>query len=483
MLLLSHVQLPRGHHLFDQAPNIAPLFVRVGLEPPGSAVGYRRELGIFPVAILPERCAVCVSDNLAGNHGLKLISDSAQSFGSTKGKPTAIEIADVPIYSTGFPKVFRTGSGGGIVVRSKDQVNYLEQDPSGILRHESLPEVNAYLGLRALDRLPRDLDARVEAARTYISLLGNTRGVTFQRIPPGSETNYHRVTVKIDAAYFGLDAKGLYRALEAENILCITDRMLSLDTISRIVPGCKIAAGALSVSERLGESSITLPVSSDLTPDMCQRICACIHAIHHQAKEIATPTQNAVLVPTVHKVHPSVVDIGAKFRDHWAIPIIDENVLVTGIDESTPWTVFVRWSHLTENSISIEQLNQWMLSKRQWNQGDKGINSLYVHAKFGDTILVLSPRTDSSSDSPQNVVYLDESGSLANVALVFGRDGALEVHKTCSHEGIDGNGCPWLRRQAQFFESSVAVRETGFLTVAMGWLSAILDQLQSMPSW
>jgi hypothetical protein len=59
------------------------------------------------------------------------------------------------------------------------------------------------------------------------------------------------------------------------------------------------------------------------------------------------------------------------------------------------------------------------------------------------------------------VVLLDESGSSANVALVLGHDGKPEVHKTCSHEGIDGNGSPWLRKQAMFFSSSIAVKETG----------------------
>ncbi|KAL9129384.1 MAG: hypothetical protein Q9217_002148 [Psora testacea] len=63
----------------------------------------------------------------------------------------------------------------------------------------------------------------------------------------------------------------------------------------------------------------------------------------------------------------------------------------------------------------------------------------------------------------QRVLYLDESVSSASVALVLGCNGEAEVHRTCSHDGVDGNGRPWLERQLLFLGSSVAMRETGIL--------------------
>lgn len=46
------------------------------------------------------------------------------------------------------------------------------------------------------------------------------------------------------------------------------------------------------------------------------------------------------------------------------------------------------------------------------------------------------------------------------MALLFRDNGEAEVHKTCSQNGIDGNGRPWLETQLRFLETSDAVRET-----------------------
>lgn len=151
------------------------------------------------------------------------------------------------------------------MVCSTSQADWLEQEPSGILRHEAMPEMNAYLGLRALDRLPRDLCARTEAAKTYRSLLRDTPGIAFQHVAPSSGTNHYQLSVTVDARSFGLDAKNLCRALQAENILCSAERMLCLGIMPRLLRRGKVAEN-LSVSRALGENSLTLPIFDQLTP-------------------------------------------------------------------------------------------------------------------------------------------------------------------------------------------------------------------------
>jgi len=418
-----------------------------------------RTAAIVTVDWLGTLCDLHPFRKLADEHGAKLVSDSAQSFGAIRGKPPAVDLADATIYSTGYPKVFHTGGSGGIVVCSTSQADWLEQEPSGILRHEAMPETNAYLGLRALDRLPLDLEARAGAAETYRSLLRDMPGLAFQHVAPSSGMTHYQLSVTVDASSFGLDAKSLCRALQAENILGSTERMRCLGIMPRLLRRCKVA-GKLSVSRALGENSITLPIFDQLTPALCQRICSCVKAIHEQSDSIAS-IKSPVAAPLSRRGQAKAIDIAEKFRDYWVVPVVEEGGFANGIDGSAPCTVLVKWNHLAERKISIDEVHRRVSSRRKWNQGDMVIDELVVHTKLGATGLVLSPHGEGYSQASNASVNLDESGSSASVTLVLGRDGEAEVHKTCSHDGIDGNGRPWLERQLRFLESSVAVKETG----------------------
>lgn len=430
------------------------------LSPEATALAIsERTVAIVTVDWLGTLCNLRPFRKMADEHGVKLVSDSAQSFGAIRGKPPAVDLADITTYSTGFPKVFHTGGSGGIVVCSTSQADRLEQEPSGILQHEAMPEMNAYLGLRALDRLPRDLEARTEAGDTFRSLLRDIPGIAFQRVAPNLGTNYYQLSMTVDADVFGLDAKSLCRALQAENILSNADRMLCLGIMPRLLRRCKVA-GNLSVSRALGDNSLTLPIFDRLTPELCQRICSCFKTIHEQSDSIAS-IKSPVAVRPPQKGQAKAIDIAAKFRDYWVVPGIDEVGFANGIDGSVPSTILVQRRHLAERKISIDEIHRRVSSRREWSQGDMVTNELVVHAKVGGTVLVLSPHGEEDSQGTNLPFYLDESGSSASVALVFGRNGEAEVHKTCSHDGIDGNGRPWLETQLRFLQSSLAVRETG----------------------
>ncbi|OAA36726.1 hypothetical protein BBO_08005 [Beauveria brongniartii RCEF 3172] len=141
-----------------------------------------------------------------------------------------------------------------------------------------------------------------------------------------------------------------------------------------------------------------------------------------------------------------------KFRGHLVIPVVSKS------PGASPWTALVPGSAITENAISVDTINDCISSKDTWRAGDVVLDGLTVRAVIGPRGLLLTQQSDQSH---QNIsVHLDESGSSANVSLVVQPDGTLEVHKTCSHDGIDENGRPWLERQNRFLETSVAVQET-----------------------
>ena len=66
-----------------------------------------RTAAIITVDWLGTQCDLHSFREMADAHGLKLVSDSAQSFGSGNGRPPAVDLADIMIYSTGFPKSYR----------------------------------------------------------------------------------------------------------------------------------------------------------------------------------------------------------------------------------------------------------------------------------------------------------------------------------------------------------------------------------------
>ncbi|KAF8859557.1 hypothetical protein BDZ45DRAFT_673299 [Acephala macrosclerotiorum] len=443
-----------------------------------------RTAAIITVDWLGTLCDLGPFRKLADEYGVKLISDSAQSFGAIPGKPPAINLADATIYSTGFPKVFHTGGSGGILVCSASQAAWLEDEPTLILRHEVMSETNAFLGLRALDRLPQDLEARRKVAEMYRLLLSDVPGIVFQHVARSSGTTHYQLSVAIHTGSFGLDAKTLCWALQAENILSSSGRMPCLGVMPRLLRRCK-TAGSLSVSQALGGSSLTLPISNLLTPEYCQIICARIKAIQKHSQKIST-IKHSIIALSPPREQVKVVDIAGKFSEYWVVPVAaDVKISAGGIVNSDPWTILVKWKDLAKRKISIDEVHRRVSSRSEWTHGDMVTNDLVVHEKLGQTGLVLSPRSEGYSRTTQEPFFLTESGSSASVTLVLCPSGQAEVHKTCSDEGIDGNGRPWLEKQVEFFESSDAVKSTNIFvkplrhSVAKGTVSITFPYLPS----
>lgn len=145
--------------------------------------------------------------------------------------------------------------------------------------------------------------------------------------------------------------------------------------------------------------------------------------------------------------------IADKFRRHLIIPVISK---FTG---NSSWTVLVPGDIITGDGISVDTINDSISSKADWRAGDVVADSVAVRAVIGRRGLLLSAQQPNNLQQDTSV-HLDESGSSANVSLVVQPNGTLEVHKTCSHDGIDENGRPWLERQNRFLETSIAVQET-----------------------
>ncbi|RYC65179.1 hypothetical protein CHU98_g1048 [Xylaria longipes] len=376
--------------------------------------------------------------DLADKHGLKLISDSAQSLVPTKGKPPTALLADAFIHSFGYPEGFQSGAGG-VLICDKKLAQAVEKGPVNLFRHEAMSEVNAFLGLRALDSQEETLEERSRAVSLYRHLLADVPGLNFQHIPTGSCSNFYQPSVVVDPKRFHLSSDNLCATLEAENVSLASDRMLCIANVSRLRDFCRVSSD-IPVSRRLASNSFTLNIFPGMTSDTIRTICEIIKQAHKQAASILA-------------INGGPED--CLYRDHLVLELVypERDFVTQGLADSPPSRVLIPFKGLVAADVSVDQLLRRFQEKRQWAVGDRVYGEIAVLARLGG--LVITGLFSDACSQP-----LDESGSSASVGLCVEKDGHLVVRKTCVHDGIDGNGSPWLRRQYRFLNSSAAVAKT-----------------------
>ena len=430
---------------------------------------------IITVDWLGTQCDLRPFRELADQHSIKLISDSAQSFGATNGKPPSVDLAHATIYSLGYPKVLTGAGSGGIIICPKSLADLLECDPTGILRHEALTEINAFMCLRALQSLPEALETRRAAGNLYRQLLTDIPGIIFQQVPDGLGTNYYQISFTIDAETFGLKARKLCHALKAENIHCSTERMPCVAANKKFAAYGRVE-GDPEHSRLLATTSVTLPISNIISLDIVKTICDLVKLIQAKGQDILVAKQNLESASAPPSKSADVIDLESKFRRHLVISILD--------DASVHSKVLIPPKYLCENNISIDELLEHFVSRPQWSLDEPFFHELRVDSIVGlGTVVILAQHSvgqSSDTGNPQ-AIPLDESGSSASVTLVPKGDGTLIVRKWAMGNGIDGNGAPWLRRQSLFLDASQAVQKTSMFVTSTKFIDSGKDVTLELP--
>ena len=459
------------------AEGFKPVFVAIdpaswllSLEATGCAIS-DKTAAIIPVDWLGTQCDLGPLRALADKHSIKLISDSAQSFGASHGEPPSVSLAHATIYSLGYPKVLTGAGSGGLIVCPTSLDDVLEKDATGILRHEALAEVNAFACLRALESFPEALEARNAAGRLYRQLLGDVPGIIFQQVPTTGGTNHYQISFTVDAEAFGLSAKQLCKALKADNVYCSADRMPCVAANAKFARHGTVAV-SLEHSQLLATTSVTLPISNTISLGTVETICGLVKLIYQSAQDIVEEKQTLERGLTVGSKSADVIDLESKFHQHLVVPVLDNC--------SVHSKILVSHSSLRKSNISIDELLERFTSRQQWSLGERVLAELRVDAIIG-SVVILTEHGAGQSFSFGSPVVLDESGSSASVTLVPQPDGKVTVHKSAAGFGIDGNGAPWLRRQALFLNASHAVKKTGMFVVPTSYVDTGVDVKLVLP--
>lgn len=232
---------------------------------------------------------------VAAQHQIPLIFDAAHGFGALyRGEPIGRQ-GKANIFSLSPTKLLIAGEGG-VVATDDDhlaQMIRIGREYGNNGNYDSLfaglnarmPEFNAILGLKSLERLEEAAERRNAVAAIYQEMMGKLPGIGFQDIRPEDRCSYKDFSITVDKELFGLTRDILADLLRAENI----------DTRKYYDPPCHrqiaykdiVERAALPNTDWLAANSLSFPIWSNMDERTAMAICAAMTRIYKHRGEIA----------------------------------------------------------------------------------------------------------------------------------------------------------------------------------------------------
>ena len=252
---------------------------------------------IIGVHVSGVPCDVQGLEKAAADLGGRLIFDAAHGAGSL----VPVDGAPRPLGGFGLAEVFSltptkvlSGAEGGLVTTddhalaeqlrtARNYGNPGDYDTRFAGTNARLSELHAALALLSLSHLEDRVAARNEVADRYREQLGTLPGIGFQEVPEGTLSSYKDFTITIDAGRFGASRDAVDAALQAEGVQ--TRRYYS-PPVHRQTAYADVPERTLPVTERLGDTVISLPMWSHLPLEDVDRVAGAFTRIHAHAAEI-----------------------------------------------------------------------------------------------------------------------------------------------------------------------------------------------------
>lgn len=224
---------------------------------------------------------------LADRRGLRVVEDATHAFGSALGGKRIGSFGDLACFSFDPVKVVTSIDGGAVVVRDEKDVERLHHlrllgiDKDTIERYKNkraweydvvsqgfryhLSNINASIGLSQLRRADEFISNRQSYCRLYNRLLGSVRGVIVPKTDFNSISSFiYTIRVSNGARTFVMDH------LRKNGIDCGIHFM----PVHRYTFYKQCRAGDLSVTNRVGEEVMTLPLHSFMRQELVERIAS-----------------------------------------------------------------------------------------------------------------------------------------------------------------------------------------------------------------
>jgi dTDP-4-amino-4,6-dideoxygalactose transaminase len=231
---------------------------------------------------------------VADRHGLKLIFDAAHGFGALyRGRPVGAQ-GHANIFSMSPTKLLITGEGG-LVATNDDHLAYnirvgREYGNSGGYdsayagMNARLPEINALMGIHSLQALENAALSRNRTVQLYRQEVCCLPGIGFQEVHLEDRCSYKDFSITVDTAKFGLSRDELSVALAAENV--DTRKYYDPPVHRQTAYAPFYHNQPLPHTDWLASQSLSLPIWSEMNPEISGGICQAIQRLHAHAGEV-----------------------------------------------------------------------------------------------------------------------------------------------------------------------------------------------------
>lgn len=245
---------------------------------------------ILPVHVYGVPCDVEAIGRIAKRHGLRVIYDAAAAFGVQVNGKSIGSFGDASMLSFHATKLFNTMEGGALTssdgefmerVRKLRNFGIIsETEVSGLGINGKLNELQSIFGLLLLEKVATEIKKRKAIYRRYVERLENVPGISFQKVPNGTEYNYQCFPIMIDPSKFRLNRDELAVVLQSENVyprryffpLC------SNYPIYKDLPSS--APRLLTVANQVADNVLCLPIYGGLGIDKVDVIVDIVRRTH-----------------------------------------------------------------------------------------------------------------------------------------------------------------------------------------------------------
>lgn len=235
-----------------------------------------RTSAILPVHLWGRAAPAAQLEELAAEHGLRLLFDAAHAFDASSGGRMVGTLGDAEVYSFHATKFFNTLEGGAIVTdddalaaRLKLMRNFGFAGEDNVVddgTNGKMTEVSAAMGLANLEHLDELVEVNRRAYEAYMHGVEGIPGVRILPIDARERSNYQYVVMLVDPTST-VDRDGILARLRANNVLA---RRYFWPGCHRMEPYRSLDPDAgrdLPVTESLADQIIVLPTGTSVTLD------------------------------------------------------------------------------------------------------------------------------------------------------------------------------------------------------------------------
>jgi len=253
-----------------------------------------RTSGIIGVNLWGRNCHTAALSELAEKYNLKLLYDSAHSFGCTNEGTMVGNFGDAEIFSFHATKMVNTLEGGAIVTNNDELAekirlmrNFGFADEDKVIyigTNGKMNEISAAMGLCSLDNIETIINANKQNYSLYTDGLSDIPGIKICEYT--SESTYPYITLYIDHEQSVLTRNQLVDILQHDNILArryFYPGCHNMEPYRSYFPHSGLL---LKNTENLIHQTLCLPTGTSISKNEIEETCHLIKFIINNAKEI-----------------------------------------------------------------------------------------------------------------------------------------------------------------------------------------------------